>query len=83
MPRDQNADLLLNLGARSSYSLRLAPSTTQMAVVYCETSNPTKQIIDEWIGDIDYLNEGKKGAPRKRGANATAADAAMLLRLPY
>jgi hypothetical protein len=34
----------------------------------------------EWIGDTDHLNESKKGAPRKRGANATAADAAMLYR---
>jgi hypothetical protein len=34
----------------------------------------------EWIGDTDHLNEGKQGAPRKRGANATAADAAMLYR---
>jgi hypothetical protein len=34
----------------------------------------------EWIGDTDYLNEGKDGAPRKRGANATAADAAVLFR---
>jgi hypothetical protein len=34
----------------------------------------------EWIGDTDHLNEGKKGAPRKRGANATAADAALLYR---
>jgi hypothetical protein len=34
----------------------------------------------EWIGDTDYLNEGSKGALRKRGANATAADAAMLYR---
>jgi hypothetical protein len=34
----------------------------------------------EWIGDTDYLNEGKEGAPRKRGANATAADAAVLFR---
>ena len=34
----------------------------------------------EWIGDTDYLNEGKEGAPRKRRANATAADAAVLFR---
>jgi hypothetical protein len=34
----------------------------------------------EWIGDTDYLNEGKEGAPRRRGANATAADAAVLFR---
>lgn len=34
----------------------------------------------EWIGDTDYLNEGKEGASRKRGANATAADAAVLYR---
>jgi hypothetical protein len=34
----------------------------------------------EWIGDTDYLNEGKNGALRKRGANATAADAALLYR---
>lgn len=34
----------------------------------------------EWIGDTDYLNEGRKGALRKRGANATAADAAIFYR---
>jgi hypothetical protein len=37
-------------------------------------------ITFEWIGDTDYLNEGKKGATRKRGANATAADAAVRYR---
>ena len=30
----------------------------------------------EWIGDVDHLNEAKPGTARKRGANATAADAA-------
>jgi hypothetical protein len=34
----------------------------------------------EWTGDTDYLNESNDGAPRKRGANATAADAAVLFR---
>lgn len=34
----------------------------------------------EWIGDIDHLNEAKVGTFRKRGANATAADAAILYR---
>lgn len=34
----------------------------------------------EWIGDSDYLNESRDGAPRKRGANATAADAAVRFR---
>lgn len=34
----------------------------------------------EWIGERDYLNEAKEGAQRKRGANATAADAAVLYR---
>jgi hypothetical protein len=34
----------------------------------------------EWIGDVDYLNEAKGGGSRKRGANATAADAAILFR---
>jgi len=32
----------------------------------------------EWIGDIDFLNECRNGAVRKRGANATAADAAVM-----
>lgn len=31
----------------------------------------------EWIGARDYLNEAKPGTQRKRGANATAADAAV------
>jgi hypothetical protein len=31
----------------------------------------------EWIGDKDYLNEGGKNGTRKRGANATASDAAV------
>jgi len=34
----------------------------------------------EWIGDVDHLNEARDGADRKRGANATAADAALLFR---
>ena len=37
-------------------------------------------ITFEWIGDADYLNEAKPGTDRKRGANATAADAALLYR---
>lgn len=34
----------------------------------------------EWIGEVDYLNEGGKEGKRKRGANATAADAAIKFR---
>jgi len=34
----------------------------------------------EWIGDVDHLNEANAGTLRKRGANATAADAAVLYR---
>ena len=34
----------------------------------------------EWIGDVDHLNESRDGAVRKRGANATAADAAVMYR---
>ena len=34
----------------------------------------------EWIGEHDYLNEAKPGTVRKRGANATAADAAVRFR---
>lgn len=34
----------------------------------------------EWIGEHDYLNEAPRGATRKRGANATASDAAVLYR---
>ncbi len=34
----------------------------------------------EWIGEVDHLNEAKPGTARKRGANATAADAAVLYR---
>lgn len=34
----------------------------------------------EWIGETDYLHEAKEGAPHKRGANATAADAAVSYR---
>lgn len=34
----------------------------------------------EWIGEHDYLNEASRGALRKRGANATASDAAVLYR---
>ena len=29
------------------HSLQPASSTTQIAVIFCETSNPTKQVIDE------------------------------------
>lgn len=34
----------------------------------------------EWIGEVDYLNERKGRAGRTRGANATAADAAVCYR---
>jgi hypothetical protein len=34
----------------------------------------------EWIGEVDYLNEGDGNGRRKRGANATAADAAVMFR---
>lgn len=34
----------------------------------------------EWIGEIDYLNEGDAQGRRSRGANATAADAAVMFR---
>ena len=34
----------------------------------------------EWIGPADYLNEASPGTTRKRGANATAADGAVLYR---
>jgi hypothetical protein len=34
----------------------------------------------EWIGDTDYLNECREGGTRARGANATAADAAVMYR---
>ncbi len=34
----------------------------------------------EWIGDTDHLKEGRHGVARTRGANATAADAALLYR---
>jgi hypothetical protein len=37
----------------------------------------------EWIGEVDHLNESRNGAVRKRGANATAADAAVLFRDTY
>jgi hypothetical protein len=34
----------------------------------------------EWIGATDYLNEAPPGTTRRRGANATAADAAVMYR---
>lgn len=34
----------------------------------------------EWIGDVDHLNEGNAKGVRKRGANATASDAAVKFR---
>ncbi len=34
----------------------------------------------EWIGDVDYLNEASADGSRQRGANATAADAAVKFR---
>lgn len=34
----------------------------------------------EWIGPVDYLDEASNSGLRTRGANATAADAAMLYR---
>ena len=36
----------------------------------------------EWIGDNDYLNETDSNGNRRRGANATAADAAVKFQTP-
>ena len=47
MPADQNGDLFWNRGALTRQSLWPALSTTQMAVIFCETSNPTKWVIDQ------------------------------------
>ena len=47
MPADQNGDLFWNRGALTRQSLSPALSTTQMAVIFCETSNPTKWVIDQ------------------------------------
>jgi hypothetical protein len=47
MPADQNGDLFWNRGALTPPSLRPALSTTQMAVIFCETSNPTKRVTYE------------------------------------
>src|SRR5438094_7424699 len=35
------------VGHWPGHSLRPASSTTQIAVIFCETSNPTKRVIDE------------------------------------
>jgi hypothetical protein len=47
MPADQNADLFWICGALARHSLRPAVPTTQIAVIFRETSNPTKPVIDE------------------------------------
>jgi hypothetical protein len=34
----------------------------------------------EWVGEQDYLNEGRPGTPLRRGANSTSADAFVRFR---
>jgi hypothetical protein len=47
MPTHHDADLFWNRGALAPPQFAPARSTTQMAVTLCETSSPTKQVIDE------------------------------------
>jgi hypothetical protein len=57
-----------------------ADQVSEMLPIELDRAGQPWYVTFEWIGDTDHLNEGGKGTPRKRGANATAADAAMLYR---
>jgi hypothetical protein len=57
-----------------------ADHVSEMLPIESDRAGQPWYVTFEWIGDTDHLNEGKPGVPRKRGANATAADAAMLYR---
>jgi hypothetical protein len=57
-----------------------ADQVSEMLPIESDRAGQPWYVTFEWIGDTDHLNEGTKGAPRKRGANATAADAALLYR---
>jgi hypothetical protein len=52
----------------------------QMLPIEPNRSGRSWFVTFEWIGETDYLNEEKGKLRRKRGANATAADAAVLFR---
>jgi hypothetical protein len=47
MPAHQTPICSGIVGHWPRHSLRPALSTTQIAVIFCETSNPTKRVIDE------------------------------------
>jgi hypothetical protein len=57
-----------------------ANRVSEMLPIESDRAGQPWYVTFEWIGDTDHLNEGGKGTLRKRGANATAADAAMLYR---
>ena len=56
-----------------------ADKVSEMLPIESDRAGQSWYVTFEWIGDTDHLNEGKS-APRKRGANATAVDAALLYR---
>jgi hypothetical protein len=52
MPADQNADLFWNRGALAPPEYAASLSTAQIAVIFCETSNPTKGDVPQFGGFI-------------------------------
>jgi len=58
--------------------LRIAPP--EMLVIEPGRAGSDWYVAFEWIGDRDYLGEGNAMGGRSRGANATAADAAVKFR---
>jgi hypothetical protein len=62
------------------HNLGIAPP--QMLVVEPNRAGQDWLLTFEWIGETDYLNEADSNGNRGRGANATAADAAVKFQTP-
>lgn len=58
----------------------LGTELPEMLVIEPNRAGRDWYVAFEWIGDRDYLNEADAKGGRKRGANATAADAAVKFR---
>lgn len=72
------ADKPALLGRWVGAVLGIAPP--EMLVVEPGRAGRDWYVAFEWIGDRDYLGEGNARGSRNRGANATAADAAVKFR---
>ena len=72
LPFDQHPDLLALWVEHVT-----GDAVAEMLPVELDRAGRPWLVTFEWIGDDDHLNEAKPGTERKRGANATAADAAV------